>query len=53
MANYISWSTHIINDKVADEFHKTINVTAIVGSNSSTINHNFDMVFIGLFDPKG
>ena len=30
-ANYINCSTHIVINDKADEFHKTINVTKIVG----------------------
>ena len=46
LANYINCSTHIVINDKADEFHKTINVTAIVGSNSGIINHNDSRVVI-------
>jgi hypothetical protein len=46
MANYINCSTHIVINDKADEFHKTINVTAIVGSNPGIINRNVSRVVI-------
>ena len=37
---------HIAINDMADEFHKTIDATAIVGSSSNTFNRNANTVFV-------
>ena len=37
---------HIAINDMADEFHKTIDATAIVGSSSNTFNRNANMAFV-------